>query len=194
MAIDWSNLAQLFAQTVPPPGGGGGDNTIYMVWAIVCFGIAIVLVVLEAFLPTGGVMGALAGVAAVVGIVLFFGFDTTWGLVSMAFTLLALPFILAGMIWIWPNTPIGRALTLQDEAEADAGQPPAPPPFPVGTLGKAVTDLRPVGACSFGGKRADCLAVGALIDAGTPVRVVDVEGTTIKVRQDSATKTDLPSA
>lgn len=183
MTITLFNLATLVAQTAPPAAPpAGGDDRILMVWALIAFGIAIVLVILEAFLPSGGIMGGLAGVCAIVGIALFFGFDTTWGLVSMAFTFLSLPFILAGMIWIWPSTPIGRALTLKDEPRAENAGDNDGPAIEVGATGEALTDLRPVGACKLGGKRTDCFAIAGVIEKGSAVKVVGVEGSTIRVK------------
>ena len=115
-----------------------------LIWAVVAFGLAILLVVVEAFMPSGGIIGALAGVCAIVGIVLFFRFDTMWGLISMALTLLSLPFLLMGLLWVWPNTPVGRALTLDDvqapaadTANDDEGA------VRVGQEGTTITDLRP---------------------------------------------------
>lgn len=156
-----------------------------MVWAIIAFGVAFTLLVLEAFLPSGGVLGLLAGFCAIAGIVMFFRFDTTWGMVSMAVSLFATPFIIAGMLWIWPNTPIGRALTLDHEQErVNTGNLSDDPDrsITVGLKGEALTELRPVGACRLNGKRIDCISQAGLIVKGTSVRVVSVEGVTVKVK------------
>lgn len=162
-----------------------GDDTQWMVWAIIAFGVAFSLLVLEAFLPSGGVLGLLAGFCAIAGIVMFFRFDTTWGMVSMAVALLATPFMIAGMLWIWPNTPIGRALTLDDQQERvnmDTHGGDRDADITVGLEGKALTELRPVGACRLNGQRIDCIAKAGLIEKGTSVRVVGIEGVTVKVK------------
>ena len=172
-------LAQAANQAGPQPGG---DQTM-LIWAIAAFGLAIILVVVEAFVPSGGILGALAGVCVIISIILFFWFDTFWGLVSMAITLLCLPFLIAGLIWIWPNTFIGQLLTLDesqtplDNAESQAQEGA----IHVGMQGQAITALRPVGACRLGGQRTDCIAGVGVIEPGTAVRVIYVEGTTIKV-------------
>jgi len=153
-----------------------------LIWAVVAFGLAILLVVVEAFMPSGGIIGVLAGICAVVGIVLFFRFDTMWGLVSMALTLLALPFLLMGMLWVWPNTPIGRALTLDDEPTSQEANADDETIVSVGQEGTTLTDLRPVGACRLSGRRLDCISQAGVIPAGTAVRVIAVEGVTIKVK------------
>jgi membrane-bound ClpP family serine protease len=162
-----------------------GDDTQWMVYAIIAFGIAITLLVLEAFLPSGGVLGLLAGFCAVAGIVMFFRFDTMWGMVSMALALLGAPFIIAGMLWIWPNTPIGRALTLEDEQKrvnGDRRGSHTDGEIVVGLEGVAMTELRPVGACRLNGERIDCISQSGVIEKGTEVRVIGVEGGTVKVK------------
>jgi membrane-bound serine protease (ClpP class) len=53
----------------------------------------------------------------------------------------------------------------------------------VGAEGEALTDLRPVGVVRIGERRMDALAQTFLIPAGSRVRVVQVEGSQVKVRQ-----------
>ncbi len=164
---------------------GTGDDTQWMVFAILAFGVAITLLVLEAFLPSGGVLGLLAGFCALAGIVMFFQFDTVWGMASMAIALLATPFIIGAMLWVWPNTPIGRALTLEDEQERinkNVHGSEHENSIQVGLEGKALTELRPVGACRLGGQRIDCISHSGVIEKGTTVRVIRVEGNSIKVK------------
>ncbi len=177
-------LTTALAQAAPAAQAGGDRQ--WMVYAIIAFGMALALVVLEAFVPSGGVLGILAGIAAVAGVVLFFRFDTTWGMVSMVVTLLALPFVLAGMLWVWPNTPIGRALTLEENQQrVNTDAPPNaddPSAVVVGTEGEALTELRPVGACRLNGKRIDCIAQSGVIEPGTKVKVIRVEGMSVKVK------------
>lgn len=179
-------LSLAVAQAAQPAAQAGGD-TQWMVYAIIALGMALALIVLEAFVPSGGVLGILAGICAIAGVVMFFRFDTTWGMVSMAVTLLAMPFIVAGMLWVWPNTPIGRALTLDDEQQTQ-NSPSAievldqSADIVVGTEGKALTELRPVGACRLNGKRIDCMSQAGVIGTGTKVRVVFMDGMTIKVK------------
>lgn len=180
-----ANMQITLAQAGQNTATAQGDDTQWMVWAIIAFGVAITLLVLEAFLPSGGVLGLLAGFCALGGIVMFFMFDDTWGMVSMAVALLATPFILAGMLWVWPNTPIGRALTLEEEqsrVNEDERADDRGGGIVVGLKGEALTELRPVGACRFNGKRIDCIAQAGMIGKGTKVKVIGVEGVSIKVK------------
>ncbi len=55
-----------------------------------------------------------------------------------------------------------------------------------GRTGKAVSFLRPAGIASIDGRRIDVLTEGEFIAAGTPVRVVRVEGARIFVEPATA--------
>ncbi len=163
----------------------------YVMWAIICLATAAALFIVEIFVPSGGLIGIIAGVALVAGVTLLFMVDTTVGLVGAIVVLGCVPIFIGLAIKIWPNTPIARMLTLstsQPPAQS-ANQPTAAPVMidetalvQVGMQGKALTELRPVGVCVFAGKRCDCLAAGPMIPAGTVVKVIEIDGMQIKVR------------
>jgi membrane-bound serine protease (ClpP class) len=52
----------------------------------------------------------------------------------------------------------------------------------VGTVGEAITPLRPSGFVRIDGRRLDASAEGNLIDAGTPIEVVSVRDGQLRVR------------
>ena len=200
-ALLWTTCVSLLAQapnTVAPPQ----DNNTTVIWAVVLLGLAVTLFALEVFVPSGGILGGGAVASLIGGIVMLFALDTTYGLIGALLALLLLPFAFAFAIRIWPHTPIARMLTLSsptdrpdsqsmyDENEEDGAslidptRTPSSRPMPelkVNASGRALTDLRPVGTCVFDGKREECLAVGSTIRAGTPVRVVAVDGMHVKV-------------
>ncbi len=166
--------------------GSGGDKS-YALWAVILLGVAVVLFLLEVMLPTGGVIGLMAAVSLVAGIVMLFKIDTTVGLIGAVVALAAVPFLFAFVIKVWPYTPIGQRLTLRTPGALDGSKGgPADTAGAtqnlIGTQGQALTDLRPVGTCLINGQRHQCLAETGLIPAGTTVRVVDADGMGIKVR------------
>lgn len=174
-------------------GGGAAppDESIYVVWAVTCLVIAVVLFFLELFVPSGGLIGLAAGASLVTGIVLLFRFNTKVGLVSAIVALGSLPFVFMLALKVWPHTPIARMLLLKNRpaggSEATGGSGGAEPALRVGLRGKALTDLRPVGTCLIEGRRLECLAESGMIRAGSPVCVVSVDGMHIKVRREEAT-------
>jgi len=56
--------------------------------------------------------------------------------------------------------------------------------------GTALSALRPAGTAVINGKRVDVVTEGQMIDPGTPVRVVAVEGMRVVVRQFNQTQTN----
>ena len=182
----------LMAQTTPPPV----DTTdTLLMWAIVLIGMAVILFVLELFIPSGGIIGGGAAFCLVVGCIVLCFVNTTVGLIVSILFLTALPFAFMFMMKIWPNTPIGRLLILRsekDEAEESSGEglarPSAAPSngLAVGAVGQAMTDLRPIGTCDFDGKREQCLAAGGMIDAGQRVRITAIDGMQVHVRAENA--------
>jgi len=158
------------------------DESI-VIWAIICFAIAIFLFVIELFIPSGGLIGFVAILSLVAGIVLLFWIDSTYGLIALIVSLTSLPFLFAFAIKVWPDTPIGKMLTLSNEgttavdAVAETSQH-----VEVGQTGKSLSPLRPVGTCLIEGERIECISAAGVIDSQTEIRVVDVDGTQVKVR------------
>jgi membrane-bound serine protease (ClpP class) len=164
------------------------DNTL-LLWGFGLMSAAFALVVIELFVPSGGIIAVTAFVVAVGGIVAFFRHDTWWGVSSLAFTLVMIPVIFHYAFKIIPHTPMGRRLILgqkddeevQRQAVAEQ-QARDEEQALVGLSGVALTDLRPVGAAQIEGNRIEVLAEGGAIAAGTPIRVTSVQGNQVKVR------------
>ncbi len=53
----------------------------------------------------------------------------------------------------------------------------------VGETGSAITDLRPSGAASIGGKRVNVVTKGKFVEAGSPIRVLSTSGNRIVVKE-----------
>ena len=178
----------MLAQANGPAADEGSGALI--VWAIVLIGLALALFFIEVIVPSGGILGIGSAASLVIGVILLFQVDETLGLIGATVSLIALPFAVGLAITLWPDTPIGRLLTLssppsrgdvraadQPSKGAATGQTLSP-----GDHGKALTELRPVGTCLIQNRREECLASAGVIEPGTPVEVVDVDGLQIKVR------------
>lgn len=151
---------------------------------------SLLLIVVEVFVPSGGLIAITAGIAALVGVISLFRYDPWWGLMGLIALMVIGPAALGFALKVWPNTPLGRKMLLgdttedqleaqrqQERSERDALQ------ALVGAEGVAMTDLRPVGAVRIDGTRYDALAEVGVIAAGTNVRVTKVEFNQIKVRE-----------
>ncbi len=156
-----------------------------LVWGVLLVCVSLVLLAAEAVVPSGGLISLVAAAVAISGVVCLFKVDWRWGVAGTGSVLVLGPLVLIFALQLMPSTKVGRSLmfgekgedrpVLTDEAghEFDAL---------VGTEGTVLTDLRPVGSVRFGEQRLDALAEIAYIPAGSRVKVVSVEGTTIKVR------------
>ncbi len=165
-------------------------------WSLLCFLIALVLFAIEVFVPSGGLLGVLAIIAAIAGIIFLFQINTTLGLVGSIVCVAAIPVLIMSAMKFWPNTPFGRMLIIKDPKDSDdmgdAGEQeeveenlepdPQPKPQYLNMTGIAQTDLRPVGVCRLGDRKEPCISVGGMIDAGTPIKVIAITGGNIKVQ------------
>ncbi len=147
------------------------------------------LLIIEAFVPSGGIIGLAAGACAIAGIVLLFRHDTTWGVIGLLTTLILGPMLFFWALKLLPNTPIGKHM-FGDSAE-DIAQRNSEAASKwreqrnalIDQTGTAVTDLHPVGIVKINNERHDAIAKGQIIDKDTPIRVISVDGMQIEVRK-----------
>src|SRR5688572_6606237 len=130
-------------------------------------GIGVLLFMLEMILPTHGVLGLLGGVA-----ILWAVFAATWqnvwaGLALLVAVAAATPVVWMAFIKVWPKTPVGKRLILQDVPEA-----PQELAVRIGQSGVVVNELLPMGTCEFDGVRVESLSEHGVVPAGTAVKVV----------------------
>jgi membrane-bound serine protease (ClpP class) len=138
------------------------------------------LVVLEMFLP-GIVLGVLGFLCLLLGVVLSY---INYGLVTGTWIFSGV--LLAGLVivlfWMkyFPKVGPGRKLLLETESAGTSG--PERLDW-AGQEGEALTDLRPAGTARILGNRADVVAESDLIERGSRIKVVAVEGTKVVVRR-----------
>lgn len=186
-------------------GGGaapatGGTDWSYAI-AAGLFLAAVTLMLLEIFIPSGGILGGLALLSLISGVVMCFQINTTLGLVSAILALIGLPVVVGLGIKLAPETPVFRMLSLKakqtpvvgamasagiDKLRGESGEvtdtAATASSSLVGKTGEALSSLRPVGTCLIDGKREECLASSGVIERGTPVEVISEDGMEIKVR------------
>lgn len=147
-----------------------------MTLAILLVFAAFSLVVLEAFIPSFGLLGLLAAGCYAFALLEAFAVEsaTGWTFVGLGVVLLPLALLL-GFRWL-PKTPLGRALVLQPPETAAAQKC-----VQCGATGEALTDLRPSGTAAISGQRTDVVTSGEYVERGSPLRVLRVEGARIVV-------------
>ncbi|HMN40788.1 MAG TPA: NfeD family protein [Phycisphaerales bacterium] len=156
-----------------------------LAWGIVLLAAALLLVALEVFIPSAGIISITAGLVGIAGIVCLFQHSVLSGIIGILVALVLVPIILVFGAKVMPATPMGKRLLF-----GESGKPE--PVIPeeslnrldalLGAEGDALTDLRPVGIARIDGQRIDVLAEIAFIPAGAKIKVTGVSGSQVKVR------------
>lgn len=156
-----------------------------LIWPIVFLLAGLALLIVEVFLPSGGLIGILA--LSCLGLSVWKAFAYSWGM-GLQFLLalvLLMPMALMLAAHLWPRTPLAKRIFLR---------PPVPDEFEpshpvdrldhlIGQFGRALTPLRPSGLVDFDGRRIDGLSEEGLIPTGALVRAVQVRSGQLVVRQ-----------
>ncbi len=162
-----------------------------LIWGLSLIALSVLLIVIEFFVPSGGVIALTAGVVGIAGVVCLFLTDRNpvlWGMLGIL-TLVVL-FPSAFVIWakLLPSTSWGRALLGERPAaerravEEREQQERDTLRALVGERGVALTPLHPVGMVEVNGSRYDALAEGVAIERGDAIRVTDADATQLRVR------------
>ena len=177
----------LLAQAGTTPPTDETDPKLY--YGMLLIACAVILGIVEIFVPSGALLAIGAAVSALAGVVLLFMVNTTFGLIGAVIVLAGAIVIFAFALRILPDTPIVKWLALGNETsenpmpgESDAKAQPNASGLVEGDEGVALSDLRPIGNCNINGKRVECLAGTRMIEKGQRVRIVSVDGMQIKVR------------
>ena len=158
-----------------------------MAYAIILLVVGILLVFLETFIPSGGILGFVAAASLVGAVILAFMQSGTIGWTILLIALVCVPVLILLGLKVLPRTPFGRKLLLMGPHEkfGDAGGKAgiSDQNFDLlnGKTGVTVTQLRPSGVAEIDGERYSVVAEGEIIDPGCDVVVIKVEGNNIIV-------------
>jgi membrane-bound serine protease (ClpP class) len=166
------------------PGGAYYDN-MSLVLTLLLVGAA--LLVAESVLPgmIAGIIGCCCLVAGVMESYVKFGARAGNLVLLGALAGLAVGF------WLWvkyfPASRLGR-LFISQQVSGEIG---TERPELLNRTGSTLTALRPSGTVLIEGKRVDVVTEGQMIERGTPVRVIAVEGLRVVVRECKPTENKL---
>jgi membrane-bound ClpP family serine protease len=157
-----------------------------LVWVLLLVAVGLALVLLEVFVPSGGVLGLLAVLALGAGIVTaFFEEGALVGMGVLAGTLAAVPVVLVLAFRWFPSTPLGRRM-LPPPPSADEVLPDVALRQRlrglVGRRGRVASELVPWGSIEIDGETLEAMSEGGPIAAGEPVEVVAVQSRAVVVR------------
>jgi membrane-bound serine protease (ClpP class) len=154
-------------------------------WAILLLVVGCVLVVLEVFIPSGGIISILSAVALITSILIASWESPTTGpatgFIFAAITVFAVPTLVAIAFKYWPKTRMGKAFLGELPREEEV-LPEDPRRALIGRVGVARSKMLPSGAVEIDGQMVDAIAQGRAIEPGTYVVVVEVRANRVVVR------------
>jgi membrane-bound ClpP family serine protease len=163
-----------------------GEELLF--WGLGLIAASVLLVVIEVFIPSSGLIAITAAGCGVVGVVFLFRYSTSWGISGLITLLILGPTAFGFALKVWPSTPMGRRMLGAKTPEEEEAERLAElkerrkQQSLVGAEGLVLTDLRPVGMIQIDATRMEALSETGFIKAGTKIRVTVVESNQIKVR------------
>ena len=158
----------------------------FLIWAIILILVGFLLVALELFIPSGGILGFLAVTAVIASLVLavLHGGSTT-GIVFVAVAVVGFPAAILLALKYWPRTRLGRRVLLDIPAEDDV-LPETDDRFHleglIGRFGTAETKMLPSGTIKIEKKTYEAISEGMPIEPGQTVEVVQTRNNRLVVR------------
>lgn len=149
---------------------------------IALFIIGIFLMIMEIFLP-GGIVGAIGFISIVTGLVMA-AYDTQQGLASLGIAVVITVIITVLLVKRFGVKGLFNKFILGETQRNEEGYvAPKDQRDLLHKEGIALTPLRPAGVVKVDGKRVDAVSMGGFVAAGTPVVVIQVEGTRVVVQE-----------
>ena len=151
--------------------------------AIVLLILGIGLIALE-FFVSGGILGLL-GAGAIIGSLFMSGYDL--GQMSFSISIAFIVAIIAAVIlykWVGMERGFFRRMILRDSTSTELGYVSSVNRLElVGLEGTTATALRPAGIAIIDNEHLDVVSEGSFIEKGKQVKVTEVEGMRIVVRE-----------
>ncbi len=162
----------------------------WLIWSLVLFVVGLMIVAVEVFLPSGGLLGIAAGMCLIASLACAFQLDGKTWLILAGVEAVCVPSVIVAAFKILPKTSFGRHLFLGPPAQSGNRQARVNRPADAGDSdlaslngreGTVVTPLRPSGTAEFEGRRISVVSDGVSIETGARVRVTEVEGNRVVV-------------
>jgi membrane-bound ClpP family serine protease len=155
------------------------------VWAVLLLFVGMALVVMDIFLPSGGIFAFLAVCAIIGAIWLGFSQGSAIGVGVLAGAVFGTVVAVVVALKYWPSTSLGKRMLLQVPTSQDV--------LPendrrramddlIGRVGRAKSQMLPSGIIAVDGVTLDAVSEGLPIEVGQRVRVIEIRGNRVVVR------------
>jgi len=155
------------------------------VWALLLLIVGMGLVVMDVFLPSGGIFAFLAVCAMVGAIWLGFTQGSVIGLAVLGVAVFGTTIAVGLALKYWPSTSLGKRMLLRVPTSDDVlpeNDPRKTLAGLVGRVGRAKSMMLPSGIIAVDGSMLDAVSEGLPIELGQRVRVIEVRGNRVVVR------------
>jgi membrane-bound ClpP family serine protease len=155
----------------------------WLLLAVLLYLLCAVTLVAEVFVPSAGLLSILSLLFLAGGVYIFFQYSPVAGWIGILLAVVMIPMVLVMAYKILPQTRFGQSVILSppERRQGDAVPDGESLSQLAGQTGLALTPLRPVGTCEIKGKRIQCVAETGLIEKGTQIKVMTVEGSRVIV-------------
>lgn len=158
-----------------------------LLWITALVVVGLALIVLEVFVPSGGVLGLLSVLALGAGVVTaFVEQGAATGMFVLAGTFVAVPAVLVAAFRWFPATRLGRRVLppppVADDVLPDVAERRRLRGL-VGRRGRTEGDLLPWGRVAVDGQSFEAVSDGGPLAADAPIEVSGVQGRSLVVRQ-----------
>ncbi|MGI9516529.1 MAG: NfeD family protein [Pirellulaceae bacterium] len=168
-----------------------------LVWAIRLLLAALVVIAIEMFVPSAGLLAILSTVLIISSIVVAFFYSVPAGVGLMIAVALLMPLIFLAFVHVWPNTPIGKRVLIGRVKHEDVvltGEHYDEREQLIGKQGIARTKMLPSGMVVIDGNKYDAVSEGMAIEPGDPVKVVAIRAFKVIVRKMDPSETVTSSS
>ena len=158
-----------------------------LIWAMMLLLLGVGLIVLEFLIPSGGILGLMAGAALFCAIVVaFFDKRPLSGPTVLVVVAVGVPILIYAAVRWWPDSPMGRLMLIQHKYDnsADTENHLDELRALIGKRGKAKSPMMPSGAIEIDGQSYDAVSDGVAVENEQAIRVVAVRNNRLLVRPD----------
>lgn len=157
-----------------------------ILWSIALLLLGLSMLLLEVFVPSGGVLSFLAVASIIASIVVAFMDGFPSGVIMLGVVTLCVPVLTWSAVRLWPHTPIGKLILARRPAHPDDVLPETEAyrglRVLIGKRGRAISKMLPGGLVMIAGHKYDAISNGMAIDPDQVVQVIDVRTNRIVVR------------
>jgi membrane-bound serine protease (ClpP class) len=176
-------LFELLAQAAGSAPAPGWESSLALATFLVALGLA--FIVAEIFIVSFGLL-TVCSIASLVGaVIIAFNAGPGWGITFIVIEVIMIPVMIIGGFKALPRTSWGRRLMPDSPKGEDvtATGVDAHQAALMGKEGRTMSMCRPAGIAEIDGVRRDVVSEGVTILADRPVKVIQVEGNRVVVRE-----------